>query len=116
MSAIQTEYLLFDGQTVAGQWHRGKYYIFTNETIILDESEWLIGIEGVFNKNIGNDEAQISFVTLTESGRIEKYGPYGNPSSETDMIPFSAYGKHILGFRGNAGYVLFGISVYYDEE
>ena len=116
VSAIRVGYLLFDGLTVVGEWHGGKYYMSSTETISLDDTEWLIGIEGVLNNNIGDHVAQISFITLKESGRLEKYGPYGNPSGETVMKPFAAYGKHILGFSGNAWFYVFGISVYYDEE
>ena len=108
---LQVEYLLYDGSTLVGGFH-GSTIRATLTTITFDEAEVLTGIEGLVTE-IGDHIQQMTFVTWIRGGSIGRHGPYGRTGY---YRPFATYGSHILGFSGNAGYSLNGISVYYDEH
>ncbi len=109
MNSIQVEYLLFDGRTVLGQQH-GTDFRGTLHTITFEESAMLTGIEGKVSDD-GSHIDQLTFLRFKRGGVIERLGPYGG-TEIVMMRPFATY-SWILGFSGNVGYSLNGLSIYY---
>ena len=107
--AIQAKYFLMNGTTVSGNVH-GSDSKGTKSTVVFDDSEVLVGIEGILSDDGGRVD-QLSFATRKKDGSSGKYGPYGSSSGGE---AFTSYGYHVLGFSGNTGKSLNAISAYYE--
>ena len=107
--AIQAKYFLMNGTTVSGNVH-GSDSKGTKSTVVFDDSEVLVGIEGILSDDGGGVD-QLSFATRKKDGSSGKYGPYGGSSGGE---AFTSYGYHVLGFSGNTGKSLNAISAYYE--
>lgn len=108
--AIQAEYFLMNGTTVSGNTH-GSDSKGIKSTIEFSISEVLTGVMGMLS---GDEKCvdQITLITRKKDGSSGKYGPYGSSSGGK---AFSSFGHHILGFSGNTGKSLNGISAYFEQ-
>ena len=106
---IQVTYLLADNSTYTAKKHGGTPHLYyRSPTIILENDERIVRVEGKVNGFSRGLVNQMTLITENADGVIRQHGPYGRGGKTA----FSVEG-YVVGFHGSSGSLTDALGFFY---